>query len=85
MSKKIETQMEITIKCVHCNKKYEIFGIDPEAYQQWINGEGFIQDLLPNLLPWEREMMISATCDNCWRGMFEEAETEDYLEEETMD
>lgn len=83
--KDIETQMEMTIKCIHCNKKYEIFGIDPEAYQSWVNGEGFIQDLLPNLLAWEREMLISATCDECWQNMFGDAEKEEVDDEETMD
>jgi len=65
-----ETEMEIAIKCVHCKNTYTIYAIKTEDYQRWVNGESFIQDALPYLLSWERELLLSATCDNCWQEMF---------------
>jgi hypothetical protein len=65
-----ETTMELAIECRLCKKEYTIYGIKPADYESWSSGAAFIQDVMPYLLPWERELMISATCDECWQSMF---------------
>ena len=78
--KDIDTQMEMAIKCVRCREVYTIYAIKTEDYQRWVNGEGYIQDLMPYLESWEREMLISATCDKCWQEMFgDDADNEEDL------
>lgn len=75
-----ETTMELAIECRLCKKEYVIYGIKPVDYESWSSGSAFIQDVMPYLLPWERELMISETCDNCWKEMF--GENEDPYEED---
>jgi hypothetical protein len=43
------------IACKQCNKEYNIPVEDNE---------------LEDLAAWEREMLISQTCDTCWNRMF---------------
>lgn len=63
--------MVIEVKCRICGKQYFIRA-NEERYIKWKAGENFIQDLLPDLSPAERELLISGTCDNCWKSMFGE-------------
>ena len=65
--------MVIEVECRICNERYFIQA-NEERYIKWQNGENYIQDLLPDLTPAERELLISGTCDNCWKKMFEENE-----------
>lgn len=48
---------------------YDI-SVDEDAYRNWQNGEGFIQDIMPELSPGERELLISQICDNCFSMLF---------------
>lgn len=57
------------IRCKLCNKMYDI-SVDEDAYRNWQNGEGFIQDIMPELSPGERELLISQICDNCFSMLF---------------
>jgi len=45
------------------------------AFMAWETGE-YIQDALPMLSAGQREMLISGTCDDCWKEMFGEPEDE---------
>ena len=49
-------------------KSYDI-EVTVEQFNAWEQGE-FIQDVMPNVPAWQRELLISATCDNCWKEMF---------------
>lgn len=42
--------------------------------KEWQAGGGYIQDLMPTLTAGERELLISGTCDSCWKEMFGEDE-----------
>ena len=55
--------------CKYCGITYQILA-DRDDLDSWMNGEGYIQDLLAYLSPAERELLISGTCDNCWKNMF---------------
>ena len=63
------TNIAKTIACVHCSKSF-IIEVDELHYKRWCDGLGFIQDALPELESWERELLLSATCDECWKEMF---------------
>ena len=55
--------------CVHCGITYTILA-KREDVASWMMGAGYIQDVLGYLSPAERELLISGTCDNCWKSMF---------------
>jgi hypothetical protein len=55
--------------CKHCGITYQILA-GRDDLDSWMNGEGYIQDVLAYLSPAERELLISGTCDNCWKSMF---------------
>lgn len=62
-------QLKLYIECVLCHEKY-LVQVDPDSYYKWKNGEGFIQDLMPDLSASDRELLISRTCDDCFNQMF---------------
>ena len=59
----------LEIPCRHCGIMYTILA-DREDVTAWLSGSGYIQDVLGYLSPAERELLISGTCDNCWKNMF---------------
>lgn len=59
----------LEVPCKHCGILYTILA-DREDVVSWLSGSGFIQDILGYLSPAERELLISGTCDNCWKNMF---------------
>lgn len=72
--------ISIKVTCCHCNKEYTVKP-DAKNYILWKNGNGFIQDLLPELTAAERELLISSICNSCWLNIFgpDEPETEEDL------
>ena len=61
----------LEVPCKHCGITYTILA-DREDVKKWVAGEGYIQDVLAYLSAGERELLISGTCDNCWKNMFPE-------------
>ena len=59
----------LEVPCRHCGILYTILA-DREDVAAWLSGSGYIQDILGYLSPAERELLISGTCDNCWKNMF---------------
>ena len=57
------------VECEHCGILYHILA-DEEDMIAWLSGSGYIQDLMPYLAAAERELLISGTCDYCWKLMF---------------
>ena len=57
------------VTCRYCGITYQILA-DRDDLDSWMNGEGYIQDLLAYLSKGERELLISGICDNCWKNMF---------------
>jgi len=64
------------VTCRYCGITYNILA-DREDLDSWMNGNGYIQDLLAYLSPAERELLISGTCDNCWNQMFPEVDEDE--------
>ena len=56
------------VQCRICNNEYDIPATESQI-EEWESG-AFIQDAMPDLPAWQRELLISATCDNCWKEMF---------------
>lgn len=52
-----------------------------KRYLRWLDREGCIQDLLPDLDKDDREILISGICPNCWQDMFGEPPEENEVEE----
>jgi len=73
--------MQTTCTCRKCGNNFE-FEIDAEKFTAWQNGEMLIQDALPDLSAGERELLISGTCDACWKEMFGSMDEEDEDDEE---
>ncbi len=67
-----ELDFELECSCVHCDYTEDIL-VDEADYDAWHNG-AFIQDVFPYLTAGQRELMISNTCDNCWKKFFGEDE-----------
>ena len=65
---------QLDIECKYCHKIYTVKKVGITYYQNWKNGQGFIQDLLPYLSADNRELIISNTCDSCWKEMWSESE-----------
>ena len=57
------------VECRRCHTEYDISVTEHEIQEWKLNGT-FIQDAMPDVPAWQREMLISATCDNCWKEMF---------------
>lgn len=57
--------------CKECGGEYKIF-LNEEDYDTWNRGDALIQDVLYYLTNSEREMLISAVCDKCWKKIYGE-------------
>jgi hypothetical protein len=58
----------LKIKCFSCLKIYEV-KVKQEDYDRWKFQRVHVQVAMPYLSPAERELLISQTCDNCWKKM----------------
>ena len=55
----------LTPRCVVCGKVVAL-RVDPEDVERWHSGV-FVQDAFAYLSAAERELLISATCEGCYR------------------
>ena len=62
--------IEKTIECAYCKKSYS-FEVRENGFEAWENGE-YIQDALYDIEDWQRELLISGTCNDCWIELFGE-------------
>ena len=63
------------VQCRQCGVVYNILA-NRDDIQAWLSGSGYIQDILGYLSAAERELLISGTCDVCWKFMFGSDEDE---------
>lgn len=59
----------VPVVCNVCSGLYVVV-CDANKYEKWRNGDGLIQDLLPELNADQREILISGTCGACFDIMF---------------
>ena len=77
----VETFTTLERDCPRCGVKQYI-NVNAGDYNAWIDGEGYIQNLMPYLSADEREALISGLCPTCWDKQFE---VEDVEEDEYED
>ena len=65
-------QKPLRVVCAHCLTDHVLM-VNPSDILNWQGGT-YIQDALPYLNAAEREMLISQTCDRCWKSMYGEDE-----------
>ena len=63
-----ELDFEVEVECLHCDHTEQIH-VRERDYDSWHNGN-LIQDVMPYLSAEQRELMISGTCDKCWKEFF---------------
>lgn len=61
--------VEKNIACKYCDKVFT-FEVDEAGFEKWDSGKEFIQEALPDLSAGQRELLISGTCDDCWKQFF---------------
>jgi hypothetical protein len=66
----MKENLELDIKCVYCNKVYRVKGIKSSDYHSWKKELGLIEDLMPYLSSADRELLLSSTCDECWKSLY---------------
>tara|TARA_A100001201_G_C4003761_1_gene175357 strand:+ start:373 stop:579 length:207 start_codon:yes stop_codon:yes gene_type:complete len=57
------------IFCELCGQEYSIIA-DEQDIIDWLTGDKYIQDALGYLSAGERELLISRTCDTCWKKLY---------------
>lgn len=68
--------MIVEVECRWCGKVKNIRNVDLDGFRKWRDGAN-IQDVLPDVKPEDRELMISQTCPECWKKMFPAEEVRD--------
>ena len=58
----------ITVVCHRCSDAHVML-VNNADVAEWQLGK-YIQDAMPYLSADERELLISQTCDKCWKEMF---------------
>lgn len=57
----------VTVVCWKCEKTINV-KVNTSGYHDWKNGQ-LIQNALPELSRGDRELLISKTCDDCWKTL----------------
>ena len=57
------------VNCKYCRTEYNIIA-DRQDMEAWLSGDKYIQDALSYLSAAERELLISGTCNTCWKQMY---------------
>lgn len=57
----------MSVSCCHCGAEHSLM-VNPEDIIRWQSGE-CIQDCMGYLSTGERELLISQTCNDCWKNM----------------
>ena len=63
-------KIKIECQCGHCQAK-ETIVVDEQDYINW-KENGQMAEYLSELTAAQREMLISRTCDNCWKRFYPE-------------
>lgn len=60
----------IVVVCRLCRRHYDLL-VNMGDVRSWMDGT-YIQDAMPYLSAGERELLISHTCDDCWKVLYPE-------------
>ena len=61
------------VRCYTCGEDHTIIA-EKQDIISWMTGAKYIQDALPYLSAADRELLISNTCDKCWKELYGEDE-----------
>lgn len=61
--------MKVKIGCQYCNNEY-ILNISEDQYNKLQEGKELIQNIIPEVNPGIREILISGLCPECWNKVF---------------
>lgn len=67
---------EYTIVQCHMCKRFHKLEIGQASLMAWLNGT-LIQHVVPEMPGPERELLISGTCDDCWKKLWRHEEIEE--------
>ena len=68
-----EREVEFVFECPICHESHSVFLDDDEAVKvmnEYYQGSGHIQDILPNVAAESREAFISGICPQCLEQLF---------------
>ena len=60
--------------CPFCRQVSEVTGIDPDRWKRWREGEGYVQDMFPELTDGQRGTLMSGEHEACFDALFNEDE-----------
>ena len=60
-----------SVNCHTCHREFVIIA-DRTDIESWLSGDKYIQDALGYLSAADRELLISNTCDDCWKNLYGE-------------
>ena len=69
----------VNIDCQLCGLEFNVL-VATDDWKEWKSGERYIQDAFRYLSSGERELLISGTCDNCWKVLYAMEESENDYE-----
>lgn len=64
----MKNKMYVEVMCKKCRAVYK-FEVEPVGFKKFIDGVLPIQKALPQLTPGQREMLISQTCEKCFKNI----------------
>lgn len=71
----IYMSMKLSVSCIVCTE-VSVINVDDEVFNNWLDGEGLIQKVLPALSEQERDIVLTNMCRDCLDKMY--AELYDY-------
>lgn len=67
--------LKLVVQCGLCGTDCELT-VPADEWEAYTNGNKLIQDALPSLTRGERELLLSRTCDACWKRVFRDEDQE---------
>jgi len=64
-----KTLVTRTLGCQLCQESFDI-AYDESDHAKWNSGKESARGAFPYLEAWEREMLISQTCNDCWNKLY---------------
>ena len=61
-------------KTCPCCKATTLVKVDKVKYDSWKEGNGLIQNIMPEFNPADRETLVTGLCNTCQNDVFEEPE-----------
>ena len=59
-------KLKLSIPCRLCGEVHT-FEVNEEKYREWLKGKGLIQNMLPDLTPEQRELLLTGLCNDCFK------------------